>query len=78
MDSEKGGQRPIQDGQFVTAPSEMGVNRRPHVVWTSQVDHGQRGQERQHSDRAGVETEATEDPTEVQPVPGQDGTGVRH
>ena len=76
--AEERGQYPIQDGQLVAPAAEMRVDRRPQVVRTSQVDHGQGRQEGQHADRAGIETKTAKDPSEVQPVSGQDGAGVRH
>ena len=75
---KEGGQGPIQDLQLVAAPSEVDVNRRSHIVRTAQVDHGQGGEERQHPRGAGVETEATKDSTEMQPVACEDRARVRH
>ena len=76
--TKKGSQGPIQDLQLVAPPSEVDVNRRSHIVRTAQVDHGQGGEERQHPRRAGVETEATKDSTEMQPIVGENRPRVRH
>jgi hypothetical protein len=75
---KEGAQRPVQDLQLVPPPGEVDMNRRSDIVRTAQVDHGQSREEREHPRRAGVETEAPKDPTEMQPVAGEDRARVRH
>jgi hypothetical protein len=75
---KKGGERPIKDGQFLAPPGEVDVNRRSYVIGTAQIDDGQGGEKRQHPRRSSIETQAPQDPTEVQPVAGQDRAAVRH
>ncbi len=68
--AKKCGQRPIEDGQLVAPAGEVDVHGRPKIVGTAQVDHGQGGEKRQHPRGTRVETQAAEDPTEMQPVAG--------
>ena len=76
--SKKGGQRAIEDGQFVAPTREVNMKRRPQIVGPAQVDRGQGREERQHARRPGVEPQCTQNPAEMQPVAGQDRAGVRH
>ncbi len=75
---KKRNQGPVQHRELFAATAEMGMDGGPHVIGTAQIDDGQRLQEGQHSSRTRIEAQATQDLTEMQPVPGKDDAGLRH